>query len=66
MLTFYTTSKMREGLRYTLPGNSIEEVRKVLKVMPATAFVRKEGVMTLNEYNGVVMTFCGGFRKRVR
>ena len=59
-------SKMREGLRYTLPGNSIEEVRKVLKVMPATAFVRKEGVMTLNEYNGVVMTFCGGFRKRVR
>ena len=48
-------SKMREILRYTLPGNSIEEVRKVPKVMPAAAFVRKEGVMTLNEYNGIVM-----------
>ena len=48
-------SKMREVLRYTLPGNSIEEVRKVPKVMPAAAFVRKEGVMTLNEYNGIVM-----------
>ena len=48
-------SKMREALRYTLPGNSIEEVRKVPKVLPAAAFVRKEGVMTLNEYNGVVM-----------
>ena len=46
---------MREVLRYTLPGNSIEEVRKVPKVMPAAAFVRKEGVMTLNEYNGIVM-----------
>ena len=23
--------------------------------MPAAAFVRKEGVMTLNEYNGIVM-----------
>jgi len=42
-------------LRYTLPGNSIEGVRKVPKVIPAAAFVRKEGVMTLNEYNGVVM-----------
>ena len=31
-------SKMREVLRYTLPGNSIEEVRKVPKVMPAAAF----------------------------
>ena len=48
-------SKMREALRYTLPGNSIEGVRKVPKVIPAAAFVRKEGVMTLNEYNGVVM-----------
>ena len=48
-------SKMREALRYTLPGNSIEGVRKVPKVIPAAAFVRKEGVMTLNEYNGIVM-----------
>ena len=48
-------SKMREALRYTLPGNSIEGVRKVPKVIPAVAFVRKEGVMTLNEYNGIVM-----------
>lgn len=48
-------SKMREALRYTLPGNSIEGVRKVPKVIPAAVFVRKEGVMTLNEYNGIVM-----------
>ena len=48
-------SRMREALRYTLPGNSIEEVRKVPKMMPAAAFARKEGVMTLYEYNGIVM-----------
>ena len=35
-------SKMREALRYTLPGNSIEGVRKVPKVIPAAAFVRKK------------------------
>ena len=31
-------SKMREALRYTLPGHSIEGVRKVPKVIPAAAF----------------------------
>ncbi len=49
-------SKMREALRYsTFREVSIEGVRKVPKVIPAAAFVRKEGVMTLNEYNGIVM-----------
>ena len=47
-------SKMREALRHTLPGNSIEGVRKVPKVIPAAAFVRKEGVMTLNEYLSLI------------
>lgn len=48
-------SKMREELPFVLPGNKSGAVRKVPKLLPAAAFIRKAGVMTMSEYNGVVM-----------
>lgn len=48
-------SGMREALPYIFPGDKNDYVQKVPKLLPAAAFVRKNGVMTMDEYNGVVM-----------
>lgn len=48
-------SGMREVLPYMLPGDKNDYVQKVPKLLPAAAFVRKDGVMTMDEYNGIVM-----------
>ena len=48
-------SEMREVLPYMLPGDKNDYVQKVPKLLPAAAFVRKNGVMTMNAYNGIVM-----------
>ena len=48
-------SGMREVLPYIFPGDKNDYVQKVPKLLPAAAFVRKNGVMTMDEYNGVVM-----------
>ena len=48
-------SGMREVLHYILPGDKNDYVQKVPKLLPAAAFVRKNGIMTMDEYNGVVM-----------
>ena len=48
-------SKMREILPYMLPGDKNDYVQKVPKLLPAAAFVRKNGVMVMAEYNGIVM-----------
>ena len=37
-------SKMREALRYTLPGNSLEGVRKVPQVIPAADVYKRQGL----------------------
>lgn len=48
-------SAMREVLPYILPGDKNDHVQKVPKLLPAAAFVRKNGIMTMDEYNGIVM-----------
>lgn len=50
-------SEMRAVLPYILPGDTNDYVQKVPKLLPAAAFVRKSksGVMTMDEYNGIVM-----------
>lgn len=48
-------SEMREVLPYMLSGDKNDYVQKVPKLLPAAAFVRKNGVMTMNAYNGIVM-----------
>ena len=48
-------SKMREVLPYMLPGDKNDYVQKVPKLLPAAAFVRRNGVMVMAEYNGIVM-----------
>ena len=48
-------SGMREVLPYIFPGDKNDYVQKVPKLLPAAAFVRKNGVTTMDEYNGVVM-----------
>ena len=48
-------SGMREVLPYILLGDKNDYVQKVPKLLPAAAFVRKNGIMTMDEYNGVVM-----------
>ena len=48
-------SKMREVRPYLLPGDKNDYVQKVPKLLPAAAFVRKNGVMVMAEYNGIVM-----------
>lgn len=48
-------SKMREVLPYMLPGDKNDYVQKVPKLLPAAAFVRKNGMMVMAEYNGIVM-----------
>ena len=48
-------SAMREVLPYILPGDKNDYVQKVPKLLPAAAFVRKNGIMTMDEYNGIVM-----------
>lgn len=47
--------KMREVLPYMLPGDQNDNVKKVPKLLPAAAFLRKNGLMTMAEYNGIVM-----------
>ena len=47
--------KMREVLPYMLPGDKNDYVQKVPKLLPAAAFVRRNGVMVMAEYNGIVM-----------
>lgn len=58
-------SKMREILPYLLPGDQNEYVQKVPKLLPAAAFVRKDGVMTMAEYNGIVMLQVNGLSGRM-
>lgn len=48
-------SGMREVLPYMLPGDKNDYVQKVPKLIPAAAFVRKNGVVVMDEYNGLVM-----------
>ena len=48
-------SAMREVLPYILPGDKNDYVQKVPKLLPAAAFIRKNGMMTMSEYNGIVM-----------
>lgn len=48
-------SGMREVLPYILPGDKNDYVQKVPKLIPAAAFVRKSGMMVMDEYNGLVM-----------
>lgn len=48
-------SAMREVLSYILPGDKNDYVQKVPKLLPAAAFIRKNGIMTMSEYNGIVM-----------
>lgn len=48
-------SAMREVLPYILPGDKNDYVQKVPKLLPAAAFVRKNGIMAMGEYNGIVM-----------
>ena len=48
-------SKMREVLPFMIPGDKNENVQKVPKLLPAAAFVRKDGIMTMAEYNGIVI-----------
>lgn len=48
-------SGMREVLPYILPSDKNDYVQKVPKLLPAAVFVRKNGIMTMDEYNGVVM-----------
>ena len=48
-------SKMREVLPFMLPGDKNDYVQKVPKLIPAAAFFRKGGIMTMSEYNGIVM-----------
>lgn len=48
-------SAMREVLPYILPGDKNDYVQKVPKLLPAAAFIRKNGIMTMSEYNGIVM-----------
>ena len=38
-----------------LPGDKNDYVQKVPKLLPAAAFVRKNGMMVMAEYNGIVM-----------
>ena len=53
-------SKMREVLPYMLPGDTNEYVHKIPKLIPAAAFVRKDGVITMAEYNGLIMLQVNG------
>ena len=48
-------SGMREVLPYILPSDKNDYVQKVPKLLPAAVFVRKNGIMTMDEYNGIVM-----------
>lgn len=48
-------SNMREVLPYILPGDKNDYVRKVPKLLPAAAFVRRNGIVQMDEYNGLVM-----------
>lgn len=56
-------SKMREVLPLILPDSKNEYVQKLPKLLPAAAFARKNGIMTMTEYNGIVMlqvnNLCG-------
>lgn len=48
-------SKLREVLPYLLPGDSCEQARKVPKLLPAAVYTRKDGVMVLSSYEGLIM-----------
>ena len=58
-------SRMREVLPLMLPGDQNEYVQKVPKLIPAAAFVRKDGVMQMAEYNGLVMLQVNGLTGRM-
>ena len=54
-------SNMREVLPYILPGDKNDYIERVPKILPAAAFVRKNGVMAMAEYNGIVMLQSTGY-----
>lgn len=58
-------STMREVLPYILPGDKNDYIEKVPKILPAAAFVRKNGMMTMAEYNGIVMLQVNGLSGRM-
>ncbi len=47
--------KMREVLPHMFPGDQHELVKKVPRLLPAAAFVRRDKVPVMAEYNGIVM-----------
>lgn len=58
-------SNMREVLPYILPGDKNDYIERVPKILPAAAFVRKNGVMAMAEYNGIVMLQVNGLSGRM-
>ena len=58
-------SKMREILPFMLPGDKNEYVQKVPKILPAAAFTRRDGVMMMAEYTGIVMLQVNSLSGRV-
>lgn len=58
-------SNMREVLPYILPGDKNDYIERVPKILPAAAFVRKNGVMAMPEYNGIVMLQVNGLSGRM-
>ena len=57
--------RMREILPLMLPGDQSVYVQSVPKLLPAAAFIRRNGVMTMAEYNGLVMLQVNGLSGRI-
>ena len=58
-------SNMREILPFILPGDKNEYVQKVPKILPAAVFTRKDGMMMMTEYTGIVMLQVNSLSGRV-
>lgn len=58
-------SNMREVLPYILPGDKNDYIERVPKILPAAAFVRKNGVMAMTKYNGIVILQVNGLSGRM-
>lgn len=48
-------SNARKSLVYSLPAEKNDYVQKLPKLLPAATFVRRDGVMQMREYTGIVM-----------
>ena len=58
-------SNMREILPFILPGDKNEYVQKVPKILPVAVFTRRDGVMMMTEYTGIVMLQVNSLSGRV-